>query len=171
MEVAMPARIVRAMTAALALGLLGACANYASITPGTPAAAVESHSGKPSRVWPDAGGGSTWEYPMGPQGRYTYMVRMGPEGRVARVDQVLDWTTFRRIVPGMPMAEVEHLLGRPYSRVAFPLTGQTAWAWRFMETVTPRCFYAYEGADHRVAATGARDEWPGTLGTGLEIPC
>ncbi|MEO7761116.1 MAG: hypothetical protein ABIS68_04290 [Casimicrobiaceae bacterium] len=151
--------------------LVSSCANLSGIAPGTPAASVESSAGKPSRVWPEPGGGASWEYPLGPQGRYTYMVRMGSDVRVTRVDQVLDWDTFSHITKGMPMSEVEHLLGRPFSKVAFPLTGQTAWSWRFIETVWPRCFYAYEDANGKVEGTGARDEIPGTLGAGLEIPC
>ena len=155
----------------LAAAWLVGCANYAGIAPGTPAAAVESGSGKPHRIWPEANGATTWEYPMGPEGRYTYMVRMTADGHVSRVDQVLGWPTFNRVTPGMTMTEVEHLLGRPYSKATYPATGQTAWAWRFMENVWPRCFYAYEGSDHRVVSTGAGNEWPGTLGVGLEVPC
>lgn len=160
-----------ACSISLGLALLAGCATVDRIAPGTQAAAVESASGRPARVWQEPGGGASWEYPMGPMGRYTYMVRFGPDGRVTRVDQVLGWDHFSRIERGMPMEEVEHLLGRPYSKEYMPLIGETAWSWRFMETVFPRCFYAYEGPDHRVAGTGARDEWPGTLGTGLEIPC
>jgi hypothetical protein len=157
--------------ALLAACLLPAgCANVQGIAPGTAAPSVESSSGKPFRVWPEAGGGASWEYPFGPQGHYTYMVRFGADNRVTRVDQVLGWDTFKLVVPGMPMTEVEHLLGRPYSRVKV-LTGQTAWAWRFIETIHQRCFYAYEGADGRVANIGAGDEYPGTLGIGLAIPC
>jgi hypothetical protein len=157
--------------ALIAGSLFAGCANYASIVPGTSAPAVEANSGKPFRVWPEAGGGSTWEYPMGPEGRYTYMVRLGPDNRVSRVDQVLDWTTFGRIHKGMPMSDVEHLIGRPYSKVEYPRTDQVAWAWRFVEGVTRRCFYVYEGRDGRVAGTGARDEWPGRPIAGLAEPC
>ena len=151
--------------------LFSGCANLPGIAPGTSAAAVEAADGKPFRMWPEAGGGSSWEYPLGPEGRYTYMVRLGPDGRVSRVDQVLGWDTFTLITRGMPMAEVEHLLGRPYSTGTMPMTGQTVWAWRFVEDVWRRCFYAYGGPDGRVISTGVRDESPGTLGVGLEVPC
>jgi len=104
-------------------------------------------------------------------GCYTYMVRLGSDGRVSRVDQVLGWDAFQFVSKGMPRDQVEHLPGRPYSRVAYPRTGQTAWSWRFVETVWRRCVYAYEGPDGKVAATGGRDESPGTMGVGLEVPC
>lgn len=166
----MRSRILQCVVLAGSLVASG-CANLTGIVPGTSAAAVEASSGKPYRVWPETGGGSSWEYPLGPQGRYTYMVRVGADGRVARVDQVLGWDTFRGVRIGMPAQEVEHLLGRPYSKVTFPLTGQTAWAWRFVDTTFPHCFYAYVGTDGKVAGTGARDEEPGTMGNFLSIPC
>jgi len=159
-------------TALLAAGLFASgCANLDTISPGTPAAAVEASRGKPSRVWQEAGGGASWEYPTGPQGKYTYMVRVGADGRVTRVDQVLGWDVFRKVDIGMTTQDVEHLLGRPYNKATYSRTGQTAWAWRFMETVWPRCFFAYFGPDGKVAGTGSRDELPATMGPGLSIPC
>ena len=151
--------------------LASGCANLTSIAPGTSAAAVQASSGKPSRVWPETGGGASWEYPYGPGGRYTYMVRVGPDGRVTGVDQVLGWDTFMRITPGMPEQEVEHLLGRPYSKMTFPLTGQTAWAWRFVETVWYRCFLAYIGPDGKLTGTGSKDEDSGDQGIIGASPC
>ena len=151
--------------------LASGCANLTSIAPGTAAAAVEASRGKPFRVWPETGGGASWEYPLGPEGRYTYMVRVGADGRVTGVDQVLGWDTFRRITMGMPVEEVEHMLGRPYSKVTYPLTGQTAWAWRFVETVWFRCFFAYVGPDGKLTGTGSKDEETGDQGIIMAIPC
>lgn len=151
--------------------LASGCANLTSIPPGTAAAAVEASRGKPFRVWPEPGGGASWEYPQGPAGRYTYMVRVGADGRVTGVDQVLGWDTFQRITMGMPMEEVEHMLGRPYSKVTFSLTGQTAWAWRFVETVWFRCFFTYVGADGKVTGTGSKDEETGDHGIIMASPC
>ncbi len=166
----MPTRIQHCMIVVGCL-LAAGCANLTGIPPGTAAAAVEASAGKPSRVWPEPGGGASWEYPFGPAGRYTYMVRMGADGRVTGVDQVLGWDTFGRITAGMPVAEVEHLLGRPYSKVTYPLTGQTAWAWRFVETVWYRCFYAYADPVGRVTGTGSRDEESDRESVVLATPC
>ena len=159
-------------TACLAGCLLAAgCANMTSIAPGTAASAVESSRGKPFRVWPETGGGASWEYPQGPAGRYTYMVRVGADGRVNRVDQVLGWDTFAHITVGMPATEVEHMLGRPYSKVTYPMTGQTAWAWRFVETMWNRCFFAFIGPDGNLTGTGARDEETSDRGFIPSTPC
>jgi hypothetical protein len=55
--------------------------------------------------------------------------------------------------------------------VTFPLTGQTAWAWRFVETVWNRCFYAYVGPDGKVTGTGSRDEESGHDSLFMATPC
>lgn len=163
----------RTLQSALLAGclLLSGCANLTGIAPGTAASAVEASSGKPFRVWPEPGGGTSWEYPTGPSNRYTYMVRVGADGRVTGIDQVLGWNTFAKIAPGMPAAELEHLLGRPYSRVRYPLNGETVWTWRFVETVWYRCFLAYVGPEGKVTRTGSKDEETGDIGMLVADPC
>jgi hypothetical protein len=71
----------------------------------------------------------------------------------------------------MPAEEVEHMLGRPFSKVTLQLTGQTVWAWRFVETVWYRCFFAYVGPDGKVTGTGAKDEETGDHGIVMAVPC
>lgn len=162
--------MLRSVTAVICL-LAAGCANLPGIAPGTPAAAVESQAGKPFRVWKEQGGATSWEYPQGPAGRYTWMVRVGADGKVTRVDQVLDWPFFNTLTPGMPMTEVEHTLGRPYGKVTYPLTGETAWAWRWVETVTYRCFFAYSSPDGKFLRSGVRDEDSGDQGVLTSNPC
>ncbi|MBK8739507.1 MAG: hypothetical protein IPM02_08180 [Betaproteobacteria bacterium] len=48
----------------------------------------------------------------------------------------------------MLITEVEHMRAVP-CRVTYPLNGQTAWAWRFVETLWNRCFFAYVGPTAR----------------------
>lgn len=163
-------RILQCLLAACCLCAAG-CANLDAIAPGTAAAAVEASRGKPSRIWPEKDGGASWEYPLGPSGRTTYMVRVGADGRVTRAEQVLGWDNFIRITPGMPVEDVEHMLGRPFSKVTYPLTAQTTWSWRFVETVWYRCFLVNAGADGRVISTGTKDEETGDVGIVSASPC
>ena len=151
--------------------LAAGCASLDSIAPGTPSADVRSTRGAPFRVWPEPGGAASWEYPLGPSGRTTYMVRVGADGRVDRVDQVLGWDTFTRVAVGMPENEVEHLLGRPYSKVTYPLTASTVWSWRFLETAWGRCFLAYFNPEGRLTGTGSKDEETGDVGVVMAAPC
>jgi hypothetical protein len=162
----------RAAAVALAIALaLSACANLDAVAPGTPADSVAAARGNPYRVWPEANGAASWEYPTGPSNRYTYMVRIGGDGRVTRVDQVLGWPYFERLQNGMTEQEVEHVLGRPYSQTPLPLRNLTVYAWRWMETVWPRCFYAYFDAKGTLVETGVRDEETGDRGIVIARPC
>jgi outer membrane protein assembly factor BamE (lipoprotein component of BamABCDE complex) len=156
----------------LASLFLAACASVASLPPGTSADDVERSMGRPFRVWQEAGGGASWEYPTGPEGKYTYMARMGPDRRLQRVDQVLDDPWFAKVQPGMSVEDIERLLGRPYSVVDFPLKQQTVWAWRYHHNVDDRCFYVYFDRAERVVTTGSRDEDREPVGPGmLAKPC
>ena len=162
---------IRWLATAAILWIAG-CAPLTTVPPGTPAAAVEASRGKPYRIWPEANGASSWEYPLGPSGRYTYMVRVGPDGRVDRVDQVLDLPTFARLQPGMKVQELEHTLGRPYSKTYLPLIDQDQWAWRWMESnVWKRCFYAYLSRHGALVGTGMGDENVGRHGILSGWPC
>lgn len=156
----------------LAAGLLGsACANFDTVAPGTTAATLEATRGKPSRIWTEPDGSKTWEYPMGPAGRYTYMARVGTDGRVARVDQVLGWDTFRTLQTGMTTEEVEHRLGRPWGKERYSRLDTTTWAWRFVDGVWNRCFLADFNRDGRLTGTGAKDEETGDIGLVASMPC
>lgn len=156
----------------LGASLWGAgCANLTSFPPGTPAATIESSRGKPFRVWPEPNGAASWEYPMGPRGRYTYMVRVGADGRVTRVDQVLGWPFFNQLKPGMPIREVEQTLGRPYSKAFMPLQNENVWAWRWVETVWYRCFYAHFSPEGTLRRVSAGDENTADMGIHSEPPC
>ena len=162
-------RILRVTLIAAALWTAG-CANLTSFPPGTSAATIES-SRKPYRVWPEANGASSWEYPQGPMGRYTYMVRIGPEGRLTRVDQVLDWPFFSKLQPGMSIREVEQTLGRPYSKTFMPLWSENVWSWRWVETVWNRCFYAHFTPEGTLKRTSVGDEDASDVGMYTASPC
>jgi hypothetical protein len=163
-------RIASLALIAASLGAVG-CANLTSVAPGTAASAVEASRGKPYRVWPEADGAASWEYPQSPMGRYTYMVRVGADGRVTRVDQVLDWPFFDQLRPGMKIAEVEHVLGRPYSKTYMPLTNENVWSWRWVETVWKRCFDAYSTPEGALTRIGVRDEETSDYGMLTATPC
>jgi hypothetical protein len=91
---------------------------------------VRAQMGAPTDTRSDPGGDRIWEYAKGPEGYYTYMVRMGPDGRVKEVTQVLTEERLARIVPGKTTrSEVRQLLGRPSQENAYP-AGMT-WSWRY----------------------------------------
>jgi hypothetical protein len=158
--------------AAFAALLVAGCANLtgAGLVPGSASDAVQATMGPPQRVWADPNGGQSWEYARGPEGRETYMVRIGPDGRLQQIDQVLSEEYFARVTPGMSKDDVARLLGRPFGIVDFPRLGEEVWSWRYTQAnVWALCFYAHFDRDGRLARTSrgmedAPDDWPRRFG-------
>jgi hypothetical protein len=147
------------------------CVNLANVAPGTPANDIAAGLGKPFRIWPEANGASSWEYPQGPAGNYTYMVRVGADGRVTGVDQVLDWPFFNRLHPGMKASEIEHLIGRPYRTTYMPNLAQNVMTWRWVETVWPRCFFAFMDTSWSLVRVAVLDQETSDHGVLTSAPC
>ena len=121
--------------ASLAASLLvAACATPASLQPGTSEADVVARMGRPALELPAAEGTRQLVYPTGPYGLQTYMAHISPEGRLIRVEQVLDDARFHQIQPGMTREELLRWIGPPFQTVRFPNLGQTAWDYRFRDT-------------------------------------
>jgi len=112
--------------------LLGACAGASSLVPGQSTEAdVRARMGTPTDTRTEANGDKVWEYATGPEGFYTRQVRIGADGRVRQVAQMLTEDRFETIVPGKTtQAEVRNLLGRPMEDVNYR-AGRT-WSWRYL---------------------------------------
>ncbi len=91
--------------------------------------------GPPALRWQDADGSVQLAYPRGPAGFDTYMVRLGPDGRLQSIANVLDERRFARIRAGLTKDEVLRLIGPPdASRTAyFEARDELAWDWRFRD--------------------------------------
>lgn len=120
---------------------------------------VRSQMGKPEteRVFDD--GSRRLEYPRGPQGLNTYMVDIGPDGRLVAITQVLTAGNFAKIRIGMSEDEVRQLLGKPGQVAAFRLKQETVWSWKWLEGgVTQEAFFnVHFGPDGRVTTTSRSD--------------
>ena len=95
--------------------LLSACAGYSgsNLKPGIATLPeVIATMGEPAMRWKDADGSEQLAYPRGPAGTQTYMAFFGNNGRLQRIDGVLDMVFFARIEPGKSdKAAVLRLLG------------------------------------------------------------
>ena len=94
---------------------------------------VRAQFGQPENIWDEPGGARTLEYNRNPAGHQNYMVTIGPDGKMTALRQVLTPQTFARVQPGMPMEQVRRMLGKPAKKTPFPLKGEEAWDWRYME--------------------------------------
>jgi len=118
----------------LAVAFLAAgCANFAAISSGDSAQAVEARAGAPAMVWKNADGSEVWEYPLGPLGVETYMVTLGSDRAVREVRQVLSEEYISRLHVGMSRDEVRRLVGRPRDIGFSGLNDEEIWSWRYRE--------------------------------------
>jgi hypothetical protein len=110
--------------------ILGGCASPASLVSGTEAD-VRARMGNPKDTRTEPNGDKVWEYSTGPEGFYTHQFRIGADGKVRQVTQLLTEERFTTIVPGKTTkAEVRSLLGRPMDDTHYR-AGET-WSYRYL---------------------------------------
>ena len=120
--------------------LLAACASYSGsgLRPGEARLDdVQALMGTPAMHWQDPDGSVQLAYPRGPVGFDTFMVKLGPDGRLQSITNVLEPAGLARIRPGMTKDEVLRALGPPdYSRtVYFKARDELVWDWRFRSAI------------------------------------
>ena len=118
---------------AVAALLVAGCAALEppAFAPGTSMGEVESRMGKPRDVVKAPDGDTVWQYPSGPVGQTTYMVRFGPDQRTRSVYQALTLGQFAKIQPGVPRDEVRLLLGPPGETTFFSRMNEEVWSYRY----------------------------------------
>ena len=131
----MPSLFRRAAPAASAL-LLAACAGLGgpALGPGAPEAEVLARLGQPTHVYQD-GDARLLEYMRGPMGQTTDMARIGADGRLQSLTQVLTTESFARIVPGVTRQEqVLRIVGAPSEVRVYRHPGMRAWNYPYRES-------------------------------------
>jgi hypothetical protein len=111
--------------------LLGACAGAGALVAGQSTEAdVRARMGAPTDTRTEPNGDKVWDYTTGPEGFHTYRVRMGADGRVKEVTDLLREEQLVNVVPGKTTRdEVRNLLGRPMDETTY--RAGLAWSWRF----------------------------------------
>jgi hypothetical protein len=124
------------------IGLLAGCANPRSLVVGESTLAdVKARIGTPTETRVDRSGDQVWDYATGPEGFETYRVRIGADGKVKEVTQLLTEDRFAKIVPGtMAKVDVKELLGAPFDETSYG-AGLT-WSWRLKVFGVNPGFYA-----------------------------
>lgn len=126
------------LAAVLSAFLLTSCASYSGrdLMPNQSLIGdVQSAMGQPAMRWDKADGSVQLAYPRGPAGYHTYMVRLGADGKLQSIENVLQGESFARIHQGMSKAEVLELLGppNPVWTVYYQSRDELAWEWRFCD--------------------------------------
>lgn len=153
---------MRLLILALAL-LLGGC-DYLALQELKPGIStdldVRDRFGQPTMEWRNSDDSLTWEYPRGPAGTDTYMISIGPDRILRRVEQVLSEANYARIERGMTGDEVRRILGKPGAVTPFPAKGEVVWDWHIAGTLPTEewHFHVHFGPDGKVSGTSRRQE-------------
>ncbi|MET3129933.1 hypothetical protein AAKU55_000174 [Oxalobacteraceae bacterium GrIS 1.11] len=130
-------RIMHKLTILAPALWLAACAGLGGPppAPGEPAAAVQAKLGRPTAVYPLPVDGVEWEYATGPYGQYTYMARIGADGRLISYEQVLTGEKFATIKIGVATKQdVLRAIGRPTETSYLPRQKLEVWSYRYKES-------------------------------------
>lgn len=127
-------KMIRLTICVLALGLAGCAAlGGPPLQPGDPAAAVTAKMGRPTAVY-QLDGGQLLEYATGPFGQFTYMARIGADGKLAAFEQVLTGEKFAAIRIGSATREdVLRAIGQPAETSSLPRQQLEVWTYRYKE--------------------------------------
>ena len=93
--------------------------------------------GTPAMQWQEADGRRQLAYPRGPEGLQTYMAFIDAQGRLERIEGVLDTKHFARIEPGKSdQATILRLLGpsQPQWTMYFERRDELVWEWRYCDS-------------------------------------
>ena len=145
--------------------LLAACASYdgRGLKPG--AASLEDvHAlmGQPALHWQDPDGSRQLAYPRGPAGMDTFMVRLGPNGKLQSIENVLDEEHLATVRAGMSKEQVLRVLGPPDANltVYFKARDELAWDWRYRTSFNEpwRMMVLFDATAGTVRSTMVRPE-------------
>jgi len=110
--------------------------NLQELKPGVSSAAeVRSRMGNPAQEYRNADGTVTWEFNRQPNGIDCYMITIGPDQIMQKIEQVLTEANLAKVVAGMDRAEVRRLLGGPGSRTTYQNSQEEVWDWRVAGTI------------------------------------
>ena len=115
--------------------LLAACATRPAPLPGETADVVQAKLGKPTSIYVDPDGAArSLEYATGPMGQYTWMARLGPDGRLTAYEQVLTGEKFATLkVDQATKEQVLRTIGRPAERSHVAMQNYEVWSYRYKE--------------------------------------
>lgn len=160
---------MKRMLGILGVTLLSACAGYdgRGLRPGLDGGAeVLALMGEPAMRWREPDGSEQWAFPRGPQGTQTFMVRLVANGKLERVEPVLDMRSFSRIRAGIDdKASVLRLIGPPSPgwTIYYEARDELAWEWLFCDDQSTEARFGvlFDGQSGLVRSTFQRPNYRG----------
>lgn len=122
--------------------------------------------GEPALRWQDPDGREQLAYPHGPAGTETFMAFLAPDGRLEKLEKVLNIAHFARIEPGRSdRAAVLRLLGPALASGTsyFARRNELVWEWRYCDEWNGQAFFdvMFDAATGIVRSTMQRPELGG----------
>lgn len=115
---------------------------------------VRALMGKPDMEWPNPDGSRTLEFSRQPEGMTCYMATLGPDGILARMEQVLTEENFARVKPGMDKEAIRRILGKPRAQHRYAMAPEEIWEWKIGTHITrDKYFNVHFNLDGRVRET------------------
>ncbi len=124
------------VTAALSVSLLSGCASFQRPQPGISEAEVIALRGKPVYEMQD-GDIRLLEWPANNSNQYSYMAKIGQDGKLISFEQVLTVENFSALKPGISTKEdVLKKVGHPnrFESEYLPLVDSEVWTYRYKES-------------------------------------
>lgn len=128
-------------------------------------AEVRRAFGEPATVTVQPDGSRLLEYPRQPEGWTNYEIRIGADGVMSSLRQLLNEDNLARVQPGQTQAEVRARLGRPARMQRYELRNEEVWDWRVRPAgQTSKLFSVSFDAGGRVTATSVSEDPRDTAG-------
>jgi hypothetical protein len=143
-----------AVALATLLATLPGCAAYGpgELKVGDAQQAVAATMGAATARHTLASGQTRLVYARGPQGKHTWMVDIGADGRIVSIRQVLVERELAAIGPGLAAEALLREFGPPAQRRAGGLAGGEVWSYRYFN-YDCRWFQVSIGDDRRISST------------------
>ena len=117
----------------LVLALAACVSDGRGLRPGMEADAVRAQMGNPALVVPLPAGGEAWFYPRGRVGRQTFRAEIGADGKLNKVDQVLDEQHFDQVIANKTTRdELLRMLGPPVYEMHGSLKNEDIWEYTYL---------------------------------------
>jgi hypothetical protein len=115
--------------------------------------------GKPTMIWEEKDGSALYEYPRGPEGHVTYMVKIAADGKYMGMDNILIESNFNKVVAGMTRDDIRRQLGKPTETSILQLKKEEMWTWRYMRNNSEsRRFHVMMDPEGKVIRTEYSDD-------------
>jgi outer membrane protein assembly factor BamE (lipoprotein component of BamABCDE complex) len=146
---------------ALSAGLLSACdpQRVAKLEEGVSTEVeVRKQFGDPvtTNTLPD--GSKVLDYPRQPEGWTNYVIKIGPDGKMSSLRQLVSDDNFAKITPGMEQQQVRDILGRPAEQKRFDLKNEEVWSWRYKPVNESKLLTVTFGPEKKVVSTAKADD-------------